>query len=75
VNPDLVVIRQGPFRIRHPLPFGRHSYWPAEYPDLTGAIRELDRVGSRAAEIVGPDGRVVHHSRVWWQRHGKDGRP
>ena len=63
------------FRVRQPLPFGKHELWPSEYPTLGDAIREVDRVGNTAVEIINAAGEVVMHSKRWWKKHGKDGRP
>jgi hypothetical protein len=63
------------FRVRQPLPFGRHELWPSEYPTLGDAIRDVDRVGNTAVEIINAAGEVVLHSKLWWKKHGKDGRP
>jgi hypothetical protein len=63
------------FRVRQPLPFGRYEVWPTEYATLADAIREVDRVGNTAVEIINGAGEVVIHSKLWWKKHGKDGRP
>ena len=63
------------FRVRQPLPFGKHELWPSEYPTLADAFREVDRVGNTAVEVINAAGEVVMHSRRWWQKHEKDGRP
>jgi hypothetical protein len=62
------------FLVRQPLPFGKHELWPSEYLTLAEAIREVDRVGNTAVEIINAAGEVVMHSRLWWKQ-GKDGRP
>jgi hypothetical protein len=75
VGPPLDGISGGPFRVRQPLPFGRHELWPSEYPTLGDAIREVDRIGNTAVEIINAAGDIVCPSKNYFRKMGKDGRP
>ena len=63
------------FWIRQPMPFGKYDWWPTKHATLADAIRELDHVGNTSAEIINENGDIVMHSKRWWKKHGKDGRP
>lgn len=61
--------KQAPFHVRQTLPFGKHELWPAVFLTFAAAIREVDRVGNTAVEIINCDGEVVRHSKQWWEKH------